>query len=295
MSVMFCKNCGKQTPDGVDLCSECKEVISTAENTGIETPEVSIAQEAPVLLDEPTTLPKKKSKKKLIVSLISVVVALSIIITTSPYIVNAMAKLFMSPSQYFAYVVNKNFEDVADVAAYNLDLSKDYMTNGASANGKIELELCDSFGAFAEDNLNIRSSYIDWLENASIGFTSSTKDQKMVLDMDLSLNDVSLGKITTVMDMEDQEVYFAIPDYNPDFIGGRVYSSDFSDSVTANTVMEDIFDAMPNKAATKKLLTKYVKCLVKNIKNVDEEYSIYDYLWEVIIQNFFMVFQHPKQ
>ena len=180
-----------------------------------------------------------------------------------------VTKLVMSPEKYFAYVVSNNSKDYIETISKTIADAKDDISNGVGAKGKIELNVEDGLSDIVEDLADYDvAEYIDWLKKIAISCETNTKDMKTDFGLKLDVNDVTLGEFNFVADVENQEFYMGVP-YSSEYL--YVSNDDgYTDYDEVTETLNTVLKALPDKADTQKLLTKYIEATVNSIEDVDE-------------------------
>ncbi len=252
----YCSNCGTLIPAGTDMCPSCANGVA-----------------------EPPAVQKKKkfSGKKVIVPIaVALVVAIVVGLFTPvfAYAKNSFMKLILSPEKYFAYVITSNADDFSGNFAKAFSTAKTSISENAGGNGKLEIKLEDRFADIVEDlSGEDISEYIDWLDSLAVSIDANNKDSLLGATYGLDLNGVNLGTIDLVTDMENQEVYVGIPDYNSQYLYASFGDSYYGYSEMSD-VLQDVISAFPDEAGTKKLLTKYIQVVAKSIKDVEQSSEV---------------------
>lgn len=252
---MFCGKCGKELNPEAVFCPDCGAKIDSQ-------PEIKKEEaKAPVMT-------KKSKKKPIIFGVIAAVLVVGAVASFS-YLKNAAVKLFTTPEQYFAYVVSSNFDNIAENFSENIDLSKKSVADGAAADGMMSVRLGDEFQSLIKGLAGYEAySYISWIDDITLSYKSSFKDNKIDYDMGINLNGVDLASLKMLADYDTQEMYYALPEYNSTYIlvDGDPY--DYNDNPTEQIF--EMIEALPGKKDTKKFLLKCVKAAAESVDDIDE-------------------------
>lgn len=306
---MFCNRCGKELEAGVTICTDCGEPVLNGINQQKIVPQdadfpaseenISKSAVATVADSEPycnkdsnaktendnesasyKKIRNKASAKKAFKFRIKpllpvIVIALVVIFAVSnfAYAKNAVMKLFMSPEEYFAYVVASGAEDLVNTFSENIDTAKGYVEKGVGEDTKIVLKKYDGLEALLFDiGQDDASEFIEWFRNASLTFDVNTKNNVSGTVIDAKLNDVELGEIKTVVDMNEKMTYLSIPEYAENYIGTKMDTGHGGNGEQTESIekMKKIMSAMPDKNSAEKILTKYLKVVVDSIHEVDQ-------------------------
>lgn len=302
MRFMFCTKCGNSLNDNAKFCNQCGASVSATEETPVyetqitaeetQPAEAFTAPEAPVCTEEPAATQysdfsamapqgdnkKPSSKKKFlkfIIPAVAVVVVAAVAVTSFAQVRNAALKLFMSPADYFKYVVTTNSDDLVDSLAEGITEYKEGLTQNASATGEIKLELGDGFAnLISEASGEDISAYIDWIDSAAIGINANVKDNLSDASMSLKLNDVNLADIKCIMDLKNLRYYYGLPEYNPTYLLADMNDSGYYGSPDFTEITENInkvMEALPKEATIKKILSRYIEVIAGSATNVFED------------------------
>ena len=243
---MFCKNCGKEFPEGAKFCDACgtkleenNVAVEEAAVENVKETEVTPVEEAPVaeapvaeapVEEAPVAEAPKKKKKlgKVIISAAVIVAVLGATVFASfPYVKNFVEKTFSSPEKYYQNVeersVNEIGSAIADVfdeikkSGKNAEENLNAINNGKATKSefdgkKISADLSLTLGDSIIELLNAESNMdLDVFRKIGIGFDMSEKDGLAALGAKLSLSD---GKIISanVTATEDAEIYAELPE-----------------------------------------------------------------------------------
>lgn len=210
-----------------------------------------------------------KLKKFIAVPLVAVMI-LSTMLLTSCDIEHLSVKYFSSPEEYMAYVVSSNIDDVADVIAKMISVYKHDVADGVSSKGKLSVDIEDKFYDVLEDlGGGEVVDYISWAENIFMDFEVGSDDAKSRAVLNLGINDVDIAKLDFVTDLEANEGYIGIDEYNPKYLRTELDMGNEDISEMAD-VLRDTIKAFPDKELSKELILKYVKVIVDSFENVEK-------------------------
>lgn len=253
----FCINCGAELEEGSAFCIKCG---SGTDSQDAEPDRKSFF---------------KKLNKKIIIRVVVAVLAVVVVvgIVTTPWVSNQFMKLILPSDAYFQYVVKNNVVDSADKITAVLNEYRELQENGFSQNGELEIEVGKGLNALVSkvsgENL---PSEVNWVKEASLDYESASKDGKTSLEMEVALNDEDIAKAKLVADANGDSVYLSLPEMNSQpirFDLGDIASG--ADTSQANAVMNELLEVIPSEKAINKLVVKYVKCIVKQVDQVNEK------------------------
>ncbi len=266
-----CSKCGKANESGSRFCEVCGNPLVTEETSNQpqepETP-VFAPQKAP-------KKPMKKSTKIIICAVLALIIAGVGVICFAhwDYVKNAVTKLFTSPEQYLATVVDNNIDDATgDIAEALAKFGKQW-TDGYSESGELEITVGDQLAPMLEDFTGEDiAPYIDWLDTISVTMKADMKDSTIALDQQYKINGVDLLKLDYLMNYDNLTYYFGFPDYNPTYLKLVAAMDDYSIQQMQDTyaIMTEILECIPDEETTQRILSRYVKCVMKNLGSVSE-------------------------
>lgn len=303
---LFCDQCGWKVPEEEVVKSEepvTEEVKAEETNTeevkteetsteevkaeGVNTEEPKPA-EAPVAepvrpvepVYSPVTPPtsgKKAIDKKLATIIGAVAAALLliiIIVANGAAISNSMKRTFSSPEKYYQWVEKKNAKELASSAAsiyssYLLESMKVYDT-GASAEVTLEL---DEAGQDMLSLAGLAGVDLSWFKSGTIYYEGYSKDNIVQNMLGFGLGKEKLLSVDTIIDMEEENLYLAIPELSKSYIGvetgdmsGYVASADSTDMMA---VLKSVCEKLPQEKQVQKLLAKYFEVALGSVEDVD--------------------------
>ncbi len=267
----FCSKCGKANETESRFCEVCGNPLVTE-----EAPKQS--QEPVMPVSAPKKAPKKPMKKAtkiIICAVLALIIAgLGVICFAHwDYVKNAVTRLFTSPEQYLATVVDENIDDMTGGIAAELAKFGNQWTDGYSESGEVEITIGNQFAPMLEDFTGEDiAPYIDWLDNISVVLRADMKDNNIGMDQQYKINGVDLLNLDYLIDYDDLTYYIGFPDYNPTYLKLVIATDDYSmqQMQDAYAIMTDILECIPDEATTQRILSRYVKCVMKNLGSVSE-------------------------
>lgn len=304
---MFCKNCGKPIEEGMAFCSTCGTRVPQGEQE-VQTQEpqvqevqaqqpqeqqsnasnnVTAVEENPAPINEATVnfgdavevskpAKKKRGKKAIFIPVIALILVISMVaaVFASPSAKNAFMKTILSSEDYYAYVIKENVEDYIEKASKSLDETKTYMKDGLTSTGSLTIEKGDGLDKllelFVDDEMDEIKPVLDMFKKISMSYTGTSTEDAIAMNLGISANDVDFGSFEYVMNMKDKKFYFAVPEYNKEYLGVdmKEYMDDSYDEIDA--AMSKILDIIPDEKTSKKIAERYITCVFKNLTSVDE-------------------------
>ncbi len=276
---MFCSKCGSEITNETTFCPYCGEKTKKEEAAPVAeaapvVEETPVAKEAP--MDE--AAPKKKVgfKKPLIISLAAVLVVLiagTVLTFASNSFKNFVFKTFMSPKQYFSYVVDKNAEDLAKEVSSLFDTAKEATSDTApvSTKGTVNVTLGDGFHKLIRktadgDTINLTS----WIKDASIDFETKGNEKAVSVNSKLKLNGVELAELDIATTLDNGNVYIKIPGLNDSAIRiGTEYDYDELTEIIKN--INEVLSVLPDEKVTNSIITRYLGAVADGIDDVEKD------------------------
>ena len=247
-----CTNCGAELGEGSAFCMKCGASVN-----GDATPKTN----------------KKKISKKVIHRIIAAVVAVAVVVgaVSSPWVRNQFMKLILSDEKYFQYVVKNNLEDGVDTVTGILNEYTKLQEKGYKQNGEMKFETGDGLNSVYKKitGENIPNE-LSWINEGAIEYKTISKDNKISLEVEASVNDQSITKAEAVADLNGDSVYLSLPEMDSQPIRFDIEKMSGADTSQATMVMNDLLDVIPSEKVVKKLLTRYIKCVMMQIDQVDE-------------------------
>ena len=288
---MICKNCGKENENTTKFCVNCgtkleEETVETpvAEAHVAEAPvaeEATVADEAPVAEDTEITeeAPKKKSKKGLIIGIIVAILAFCGVVVALNFaaVKNFFSKTFSSTEEYFKSVETKSLDN--DVSKFDnaIDTIKSMnpKTNALGLPDKSEskkditLELSDEITSYIS---TAAEADLSFLKKTDLNMVTSSIDDRVSIDMSLSLNGSEPISLQEVVDISDDTVYMTIPDLSEKTLAMKIEDSlgiSLSDIYSSGLGPAKILEVLPDGKTAEKILNRYLDIVVNKINMVE--------------------------
>lgn len=249
---MFCGKCGNPLNDDVKFCPKC----GTAINAG---------------------------KKKFIIAsalctciCICIIVAAGIAFQVSARVSNLWHRQFSSPEKYYQYVEGKAAKNAYDTAGelYSALLLESLNLYDKSVNASLSVELSDD-GQELLSLAGLSGVDMSWLQQGEARADLSIKDSLLRFGLGASVNKNDLISGNMVMDLDQEEAYFQIPDLTKTCLG--IYIRDcispndywrFEEFLDLQASSKDLQEALPSEKDFKKLLEKYTDIAIGCINDV---------------------------
>jgi hypothetical protein len=226
-------------------------------------------------MDTPVKTPKKKVNGGLIAIIIIVAVILtgSILAYANRYsLSNSLALMTKSPSEYYAYIEQKNINSGIDklTNSYDkyLDLYKKQTKTGVGQDTKINLSVNPELGGLLG---------LGEIKDFAASIISSSNSEKAKSTIGLSYDGSSLATIETYMDMASNNLYLKVPELSSAYLlfsmNELMAESEVNGDVSYSTLQKDIQDFINNETLSSetlnKILTRYSTIIIKNIDTVE--------------------------
>ena len=250
VNVMFCKFCGKETPDGVEVCEVCAAAQQAAQpveeapaneaavEAAAETaPAVAVAEaveetateafEEPTFEEEPKGKKAKKAKKGkktgLIIGLSSAAVAVVgitlLVIFNFTFIKGYWLRWFGTPEEYFAFVEQQAMAPYIDTATEGYGAVTGVVSGDAL--GKelaVELKISDEIATLLKDAplpndvQNMLESFdVDGFTGFKVAMQAMSKDELTSLGASLDISGKDVIDVNLIADLENQAIYAGLP------------------------------------------------------------------------------------
>ncbi len=298
---MFCKNCGKEFPEGAKFCDACgsrlEEAVVAEEPVAAEEPVVAEEPVAPVI-PEPVPPKKKGGLVKILIAAAAVVAVLGVsVFAAFPYVKNFVTKTFLPAEKYYQSVEKGNIGKVTDDIASVFDeikaqskvmeenydsLSKgkapkaDETFDGKKLSGSLSLTLGEPIMDLLEEYAELD---LGFLKKSSLAIDLSTKDELSELAMALALSDDKIVS-AEVISSTDGIIYLSLPELSEEAIKIDLASllgyDDFSE-IYASDEMEETYDmlfklidALPDGKTASKIIERYSNVILSELDDADK-------------------------
>ncbi len=298
---MVCPNCNSQINENENFCSACGFRLknasgeapvnetpvpeSSAEEVVTETAAEAAFKPAPETAPEIMEAPVESASnevltgdvitgripsagRKLWMALLAValVVILGFGVLAAP-VKNFFYQSVMPSDSFFRKVANDMIEDFSNHIATVFDsLPTDA---NQSAKGSIEVTIGDALKDMANEYGGYEASEaIDWLSSIKLDVNGATSSERISNSMGVNVNGVDITKLDVVVDMAEGMLYMTLPDLNKTSIG---VEADMGYEAELYTELYDSLSKyMPKSSVVKKLLVRYLTCIVKQVDEVDK-------------------------
>ena len=244
---MFCKFCGKETPDGVEVCEVCAAAQQAAQpveeapanETAVEVAAEAVAVaeaaeepvteafEEPTFEEEPKGKKAKKAKKGkktgLIIGLSSAAVAVVgitlLVIFNFTFIKGYWLRWFGTPEEYFAFVEQQAMAPYIDTATEGYGAVTGVVSGDAL--GKelaVELKISDEIATLLKDaplpndvQTMLESFNVDGFTGFKVAMQAMSKDELTSLGASLDISGKDVIDVNLIADLENQAIYAGLP------------------------------------------------------------------------------------
>lgn len=207
----------------------------------------------------------------------AVVLAIVVVIACLPKITNFAKKTFAEPEEYYAYVEEDTAKEMANTAASVYEqLVANVNTYDRSLSGNVEVEVTEA-GRNMLGLMGLAGVDMSWLESGNFNFEGGVKNNVWNANAGFGLNGKDILSGLFIFDLEKQEMFFQIPEFNKDYIGLTEdeldYNFDMDDDdmeemVESSQRMEAIMKSLPGASKVEKLVDKYMNIVFANLTDV---------------------------
>lgn len=233
---------------------------------------------------EAAQAPKKaKGGKNLLLIGAIVVAALVLLLVNASALTNIVKRTFSSPEKYYQWVEKNTAKEAASSAAsiyaeYLLESLKVYDTG---LEGSLSVEL----GEAGQDMLSLSGAAgvdLSWLSEANVSYSVISKDKMMQTKVGVGLEKEDLLSLETIVDVENEAVFLAIPELSKSYIGAEgvdagdlsynstlAYVTGASGDTDALELLQAICEKLPEEKQAKELLERYFDIVLGCMDDVD--------------------------
>ena len=234
-----------------------------------------------------TASPEPKKKKFSFNSKIAVIVGaaavaavliVALVVTCGDVLSNTLRKTFSSPEKYYQWVEKKTVKEAASSAAdiYGSYLLESIKVYDSGVSGELTLELDDA----GQDMLSLAGLAgvdLSWFKSATIYYEAYSKDNVMQNAIGFGLGKERLLTLDTIVDMEGENAYLAIPELSKTYIGAEMgdlsdysyYIEDDTDGTDYMDMLKNICEKLPQEKQVQELLAKYFDIALGCVEDVD--------------------------
>ncbi len=292
---MFCKNCGKEFPEGAKFCDACGSRLEEA----VTAEEPAMAEEpATPIIPEPEAPKKKGGLVKILIAAAAVVAVLGVsVFAAFPYVKNFVTKTFLPAEKYYQSVEKSNIGKVTDDIASIFDEIKaksemmeenyDSLSKGKAPKADEALEGKKLSGSLSltlgEPIMNLLDSYagldLGFLKKTSLALDLSTKDDLSALAMALALSDEKIVS-AEVISSADGIIYLSLPELSEEAVKidlasllgyddlSEIYSS--AEMEEAYDMLFKLIDALPDGKTAAKIIERYSDVILSELDDADK-------------------------
>lgn len=261
---MYCTNCGAEIEDDSKFCTNCGCKIDGADEIGSNAEEPKKMK----IFGKKMMFGEKKpfGGKKIIIA--AGVVAAAALVIGVPNVIGFVCATILSPKSYYQYIEKKEAEKLADVVSSYYGEYVLNMIDGASGGeGTVTLEI----GEDLQDLVSLAGVDVSWLNNASIGVSGASNDKAVQGGLALGINGTDLANLNVVVDTEEMEVYFQIPELSKTYMGASLGNLDIRQGKQVLETVDELKAVLPSEKEVHDLVEKYAKIAVKNIDTVKRD------------------------
>ncbi len=289
ISEMVCVNCGKELPEDAAFCPSCgnrsnqeapkEEENETLAQTSAESVTADVAQapaetavaaepEAPVEAEAPKPVDHKK-KKKLFAGIGAAVIAIALVaaLLASPLftvISGSAVKIFGSDADYYRYLEKEAIPDSIEAVGNVYGQYYELLSSEAKASGvetSVKVALGEELEELIVDAIG-QDLDLSFVNDMTFKFSAAnSKDISKVL-MGVSYQDQSLLTVEAFMNLVENEIFMAIPEFSKDYLfadlGSLIPDLDAESPVNPFDLAEEIKELLPEQKRLESIAKKYV-------------------------------------
>lgn len=304
---MKCSNCGTDLSEGTRFCEVCgqkvEEVVQpTQQEVSKETVQQEVAQETvqteaeqfteavssqserqsegdteqqPTWQSENPQEPQKPKKKlgfKIgIAAIIIVVLAVGVVAGAKVY--KAVKKAMMSPTEYYQYVETKNRDENQKAFVDYYDV---LYSNMAADNANKNLDMKFRISDTAKSLLSLSGIDFSKINDIEMDMTSSKDGNAYSTLGYFKLNDESLLTLKMYIDVDNNELYFQVPELTESYLDGSNAMKEMASldgennlfGLSGSLAMYQPGEYLPDTSDLDAIITRYTDIAIENAKDV---------------------------
>lgn len=182
----------------------------------------------------------------------------------------SFVRRFGSDEDYFAYVCKKNFGNLSDGICEKYEKVLGFLDREGIYEGQICTEISENTTTLlgtASKFINTNSISFEGLENTGILYSVGISDSSLFSNIEICISDISVLTVDILCD-ENGEVFFTVPEMTDLWVSLGNIDKHFVKTVFC---CDELKDALPDRDAFEKILTKWVQKILLCVKEVRKE------------------------
>jgi len=208
--------------------------------------------------------------------IIILVIAAIVVVGGGAFVISGAASKFVhstfdSPQKYLSYVVKDDLMGKGSSSAASVvDKIGDTVLSSDTA---MEEEITITIGERGDKYLGLLKAQglnLSWLENAGVKYSVNAKDDLAEIKLKLTVNGKDIASPSVIFDSKKYDLYFQIPEVSKETakISLEEYADRFAEAFEK---IEQMRDAFPDTKQVKKLMSKYLDIVLKQLDTVEKE------------------------
>ena len=250
--IMFCKNCGKELPEGVQFCGECGSAVEAAQ------PQAAQPQEDPMIVLNTQGKVAAPKKKWLIPSLVGagLVLIAGIVLAVNfllPPKENKAPQASQSAQEQNTEVNKENVDDVLESTGNRLEQWLEQATQDAGYEGKVRIVLGDALLSLMSTDMDM-----EWLSEIVLNYELTNRGSQAMVDMELGLGTTEITSMQYILDSEEMKMWMMIPDLSNQALFFDLAAAMAESDAAASSMMMG-YDMLPTVVEAVDVLMPYVE------------------------------------
>lgn len=250
--IMFCKNCGKELPEGIQFCSECGSAVESAQPQAVQ------PQEDPMIVLNTQGKVAAPKKKWLIPGLVGagLVLIAGIVLAVNfllPPKDNKAPQASQSAQEQNTEVNKENVDDVLESTGNRLEQWLEQATQDAGYEGKVRIVLGEALLSMLSTDMDL-----EWLSEIVLNYELTNRGSQAMVDMELGLGTTEITSMQYILDSEEMKMWMMIPDLSNQALFFDLAAAMAESDAAASSMMMG-YDMLPTVVEAVDVLMPYVE------------------------------------
>jgi len=261
---VFCEKCGNVLNEDSSFCRYCGAAVEQPSEEDVVNADITAEQSA----DCPAASGKRTKLLCLIGAGVVILAAIIALVFNASNLSSWFVRSFTSPEEYLEKVYLQNAEAVLSqvLPVYEKQLAKQDQQQNAALATELHIkpgeQLLNSL-FLPEDSENQMD--LSWLSDISLSVTSVSSQGIQQNDIGLGLATQNILLLEQILDFENKQQYFVLPELHDDALYTELNSSE---TVSSETV-KMYADALPSADAIRVLVQRYLPIMLGNFASVE--------------------------